>query len=286
MEKKIILSADSTCDIGPELQEKYDVKFFYFHIQIGEKSYVDGLEIQPESLYSAWRDQGVLPKTAAITPGEYRLFFEEWVAQGYEIVHLNLGSGISSAYQNCCITAKELGHVYPIDSANLSTGFGHLVVKAGEMIQAGFSAPEIQKAIMGMREHAHASFVLDTLEFMRAGGRCSTVAAFGANLLKLKPGIEVDNANGGRMGVGKKYRGPMDKVLVEYVADKLANRDDIELNRIFITHSGSPVEDIELVKKEIAKYADFENVYVTRASGTISAHCGPRTLGILFMTNR
>ncbi len=284
MARKIILSADSTCDIAPELQQRYDVQFFHYHILIGEKAYIDKVEIQPEELYAAWRQQGVLPKTAAIAPGEYTEFFEKWVGDGGDVVHVNLGSAISASYQNCCLAAEELGHVYPVDSASLSTGSAHLVVKAGEMIAAGREAAEIQTTLNALRDKVDASFVLDTLEFMRAGGRCSAVAAFGANLLHLKPCIEVDNQNGGKMGVGKKYRGSMEKVLPEYVKDRLAGRDDLDLSCIFITHSGSPDSDVELAKAEIRKYADFKEIYVTRASGTISAHCGPRTLGILFMT--
>lgn len=281
---KIILSADSACDIGPELQKLYNVQYYYFHILLGDKSYLDGVDIQPDDLYRAWREEGLLPKTAAITPTEYQAFFEKWVADGYEVVHVNLGSGISSAHQNCCVAAQEMGHIYPVDSASLSTGFGHLVVKAGEMIEAGMSALDIQKELAKLREKTHASFVLDTLEFMRAGGRCSAVAAFGANLLNLKPSIMVNNRDSGKMGVGKKYRGAMERVLPEYVRDQLQGRDDLVLDRIFITHSGSPDSDIELVRQEIKKYADFKDIHVTRASGTISAHCGPRTLGVLFMT--
>lgn len=281
----MILSADSTCDIGPELQKRFDVQFFDFHIQIGDDTYVDGKEISPDEIFAAWREKGILPKTAAITPGEYAEYFQKWVQDGCEVVHINLGTALSAAHQNCNIAAAGLGgKVFPVDSANLSTGIGLLVVKAGELIAQGKSAAEVAEAITAMREKSFASFVLDTLEFMAAGGRCSAVMAFGANLLKLKPGIEVDNRHGGAMGVGKKYRGAMDKVLKEYVADKLKGRDDLDTARIFITHSGSPESDIELVKAEIQKYADFGETYVTRASGTISAHCGPRTLGILFMT--
>ncbi|MDL2219402.1 DegV family protein [Ruminococcaceae bacterium OttesenSCG-928-O06] len=284
MANKIILSADSTCDIGPELQDKYNVQMFNYHIQIGDESYVDRLEITPEELYSAWRDRGILPKTAAITPGEYAEYFEKWVGDGYEVVHVNLGTAMSSAYQNCMLAAEELGHIYPVDSASLSTGSAHLVVKAGQMIEAGMASADIQRELIQLREKTSASFILDTLEFMAAGGRCSAITAFGANLLKLKPCIKVDNFDGGRMGVGKKYRGSMEKVLAEYVKDQLDGRNDLVPERIFITHSGSPESDIALVKEEIKKYAHFDEVYVTRASGTISSHCGPRTLGILFMT--
>lgn len=283
MSKKVILSADSTCDIGKELQEKFDIQFFHFHILIGEKSFIDGVDINPDDMYKAWRQDGILPKTAAIAPAEYYKFFEKWVKEGYEVVHINLGSGISAAHQNCCIAAEEIGNVYPVDSASLSTGFGHLVVRAGEMVQQGLSAVQIQRNLLELRPKTRASFVLDTLEFMRAGGRCSAVAAFGANILKLKPCIRVDNAKGGKMDVGKKYRGDMEKVLKEYIKDQLENENNLNLSRIFITHSGSPDSDIELAKNEIKKYANFEEIHVTRASGTISAHCGPRTLGILFM---
>ncbi|NLW78248.1 MAG: DegV family protein [Ruminococcaceae bacterium] len=283
MPQKIILSADSTCDIGPELKARYQVHFFNYHIQIGDESYVDGVEIAPEELFAAWRTRGILPKTAAITPGEYAEFFEKWVNDGYEVVHINLGSGISAAHQNCCIAAEELGHIYPVDSASLSSGSGHLVVRAAEMIAAGMPAKEIADELVRLREKVSASFILDTLEFMRAGGRCSAVTAFGANLLKLKPAINVDRFDGGKMGVGKKYRGAMGKVLTEYVRDQLAGRDDLMLDRIFITHTGSPDEDVELVRGEIKKYANFKEIIPTIASGTISSHAGPRTLGVLFM---
>jgi len=284
VKNRIILSADGTCDLVPELKEKYDVHFFNYHIQIGEKSYVDHIEISPDDIYRSWREKGILPKTAAVTPGEYSAYFAQWVRDGYEVIHFNLGSSLSSSYQNCCIAAGDLGHIYPIDSANLSTGIALLICKAAEMIAKGLGAQEIKDRILAMREKSHASFVLDTLEFMRAGGRCSAVTLFGANLLKIKPEIVVDNKNGAAMNVGKKYRGSMEKVLCDYVGDKLRDRDDLDTDRMFITHSGVPDSDIELVRAEIKKYADFKETYIALASGTISSHCGPRTLGIIFMT--
>lgn len=282
--RKVLLSADSTCDIGPELQKKYEVSFYNYHIILDGKSYTDMVDITPDDLYKAWWDKGQLPKTAAISPQEFADYFRPFVEAGYDVVHINLGSGLSVSHQNCLLAAKELGHVYPIDSENLSSGSGLLVVKAGEMKNLGMTAEEIQRSINTMKPRSHASFLLDTLEFMKAGGRCSAIAAFGANLLKLKPCIEVDNQGGGKMHPSKKYRGAMEKALAEYVLDKLSDRKDLDLDRIFITHSGSPQSDIALVKKEIAKYADFKEIHVTRANSTISAHCGPRTLGVLFMT--
>lgn len=200
------------------------------------------------------------------------------------MVHIGLGSGISSAFQNCVTAAQELGHVYPVDSQNLSAGFGLLVIRAAELAQEGMAAPDIAQRLEKMRPQAHTSFLLDTLEFMKAGGRCSAVAAFGASVLQLKPCIEVENQNGSHMHVGKKYRGKMESCLCSYVRDKLQGREDLDLKRVFITHSGSPESDIEAVRREVEKYASFEEVYITRASCTISTHCGPRTLGVLFMT--
>lgn len=284
MSKKVILSADSACDIGEVLCARYDVQIKPYHIMVGEETFIDGKEISPEELYAAWRERGILPKTAALTPADYRDYFYKWDAGEYDVVHLNLGSALSGSYNFCCMAAEQLGNVYPVDSANLSAGISLLVVKAGEMIRAGMGAKEIQQKLNEMREKSHVSFVLDTLEFMRAGGRCSTLTMIGANLLRLKPEIVVENYNGGNMSVGKKYRGVMEHALEEYVRDKLEHVKDLDTSLVFITHSGSPQSDIDLVRAEIAKYAQFEEIQVTRASGTISAHCGPRTLGVLFMT--
>lgn len=284
MERKIILSADSTCDLGDTLKERYHVHFFPFHILLGENSYIDGKDICPEDLYKAWREKHQLPKTSAITMMEYEEYFRPWVEQGYDVIHVNLGSAISSAHQNCVAAATRLGHVYPVDSCSLSTGTGLLVIHAAEMIEAGVEAPAIQKELQKLSQKVSASFVLDTLEFMRAGGRCSAVAAFGANLLHLKPSILVQNAKNGAMCVGKKYRGSMEKVLEEYVCYELEGREDLVLDRVFITHSGCPDAHIQLVKRLVAKLQPFKEIFVTQASCTISCHCGPGTLGVLFVT--
>lgn len=283
MTNKIILSADSTCDLNSGLKQKYLVNYYPYHIILGENQYLDNVDIFPDDLYEAYRQKHILPKTAAIGMGEYYEYFKKWVDEGYDVVHLNLGSAISAAHQNCKLAAESLGHVYPIDSCSLSTGTGLLVIEAAERIAKGMPARQIQQEVSALTQKAHASFILDTLEFMHAGGRCSAVTALGANLLHLKPCIEVDNKNGGSMNVGKKYRGDLDKVLEQYVKNKLENCDDLKLDRIFITHSGISEERIELVRKLIQKLADFREIHVTRASCTISCHCGPNTLGVLFL---
>lgn len=281
--RKIILSADSTCDLGDELKEKYQVHYYPFHIILEGKDYQDNVDITPGDIFQRYYEKKVLPKTAAINVEEYVNYFRPFVEQGYEVVHLNLGSTLSSAHQNCMLAARELKGVYPVDSGNLSTGIGHLVLDAGEMIKEGLGAEEIAGKLNQRKNLVHSSFILDTLKFMSAGGRCSNVMALGANLLNIKPCIEVNNKDGS-MDVGKKYRGSLKKVLPLYVKDKLQEYQGICTDKIFITHSGIDQEYIELVKEAIQEEKEFQNIYVTRASCTISCHCGPNTLGILFET--
>lgn len=279
---KIILSADITCDLGDVLKERYNVNFYPLHIILDGKQYQDGVDITADDIYEAYRTKKILPKTAAINPDEYINYFKQWVDEGYEVIHISLASGISS-YQNCCIAAQELGNVYPVDSCSLSTGTGLLVLEAADRIAQGMSAAQIQQELLALRTSVHASFVLDTLTFLHAGGRCSALAALGANVLNIKPCIEVDNTTG-KMKVGKKYRGSLDKVLKHYTLDKLKDRTDLKLDRVFITHSGISEERIEIVRKTIEEVADFKEILITRAGSTISSHCGPNTLGVLFMT--
>lgn len=280
---KIILSADSTCDIGDELKNRYQVHYVPLHIILNERDYKDGIDISPEQVYQEYYDQKTLPKTAAVNVAEYLAFFRPWVDEGYDVIHINIGGALSSSHQNCLLAAEELGHVYAIDSCSLSSGTGLLVADAGDMIASGMNAPSIAKALKERIPKCHASFVLDTLTFLHAGGRCSAVAALGANLLKLKPCIEVDNRDGS-MNVGKKYRGTLDKVLTKYVQDELSKYPDLIPDRLFITHSGISQEYIDLVKKAVVETTSFKEIQVTKACCTISSHCGPNTLGILFET--
>ena len=283
MSTKILLSADSTCDLGENLKNKYNVNYYPFYVIIDNKQYYDGVDITPEEIYKIYDEKNILPKTAASGVGDYINHFKPWIDQGYEIIHINIGSGLSSSYQNCCLAAKEFGgKLYPIDSCNLSSGTGLLVIEAAKRIEQGMSASQIQKEISELTSKVESSFVIDTLKFLHAGGRCSSVAALGANLLKLKPCIEVNNHDGS-MKVGKKYRGDYDKVLLQYVNDRIKGRTDIQDDNIFITHSGISDEKLSSVKEELLKLHDFKNIHITKASCTISAHCGPNTLGLLFI---
>lgn len=283
MKNKIILSADSTCDLGEDLIKKYNVITFPLHILQNDKSYFDSVDITADEIYDNFYKTGKLPKTAAVNVSEYTDVFKNYINDGYEIVHINLGSAISTSYQNCKIAANELGHIYPVDSCNLSTASGLLVIAAAECIEKGMTAKETAEKIKELTAKTHGSFIIDRLDFLRAGGRCSTLTMLGANLLSLKPCIEVNNKDGS-MSVGKKYRGKLEKVLVNYVEDKLLQYNDIIPDRIFITHSGISKEREKLVYDLLKSKNYFKQIYVTRASCTISSHCGPNTLGILFMT--
>ncbi len=284
MSKKVITCADSTCDLSPELKEKYQISTYPLHVLLEEKSYSDGVDLTPDEIYATYRERKVLPKTAAVNAAEYEEFCKPWLDDGCEIVYISLGSGLSTSHNNCRLAAEELEGLYVVDSKNLSTGSGLLVLAAAERAQAGMSAAQIAEELRALVPTVESSFVIDNLEFLHKGGRCSTLAMMGANVLQLKPCIEVRVAENGSMGVGKKYRGSLDKCLQQYVKDRLEGRTDIDTHRIFITHSGISDERVELVRNEVQKYAQFDEILVTRAGCTISAHCGPNTLGILFMT--
>lgn len=283
-QRKVILSADSTCDLGEELKARYDVHYYPFHIILEGKDYQDNVDIHVQEIYQAYYDRRALPKTAAINVGEYVEYFRPWVEQGFDVIHFCLGGALSSAQKNCVLASQELsGHVFPIDSCSLSTGIALQVIEAGERIRAGMPAAEIAADMARIVPHCHASFILDTLEFMKAGGRCSAVVAFGANLLSLKPCIEVDNTDGS-MHVGKKYRGTLQKVLPQYVRDKLAQYPKIKRDHLFITYSTIDPSYVELVRRAVEEVMEFREIHVTKASCTIASHCGPNTLGILFET--
>lgn len=283
LSKKVILCADSTCDLSAELKERFNVHTYPFHVTLGEDTFSDGVDIVPDDIYRVYEEKHILPKTAAINAAEYTDFFKPFLDEGYEVVHLNLGSGLSVSHTNAVLAAEDLEGVYVVNSCNLSTGMGLLVLEAADRIAQGMPAKQVAEEVQALAEKVQASFVLDTLEFLHKGGRCSALAMMGANLLQLKPCIEVDNTSG-KMGVGKKYRGSLDKSLVQYVHDQLEGRDDVRTDRVFITHSGISEERIAMVKAEVEKCMKFDEIFITRAGCTVSSHCGPNTLGVLFMT--
>ena len=275
----IKITCDSTCDLPRELYAKYDVEVVALAVTLGDTLHRDGVDITAPELFSYVKESGTLPKTSAISMGEYMDVFGKYVKEGRTVIHINLSSNLSSSHQNAVLAAQELGNVYVVDSRNLSSGSGHLVVEAAEMAAQGLDAETIVARLNEMKERLDVSFVLQTLEYLQKGGRCSSVAALGARALQLRPEIRV--ADGG-MGVGKKYRGSMEKSVLDYVRGRLEGRDDIDTHRIFVTHS--PM-DQAVVDKAIALVRElhpFEEVIETSAGCTICSHCGPNCLGVLF----
>ena len=277
---KIIISSDSTCDLSPELVEKYNVSVIPLGVTLGDKVYRDGVDITPDDVYAHHDKTGELPKTTAANVGEFIDYFTDLTKDGDAVIHFTISSSMSSTYSNACLAADDFDNVYVVDSLNLSTGVGLQVLAAAEMAQNGMEPADIVAELEKITPCVDASFVIDSLEYLHKGGRCSAVAMLGANLLKLKPCIEV---KGGAMGVGKKYRGAYGRVLAEYVDERLQDVDSLVTKRVFVTHAGCDPEVVDAVVEQVKSKGIFEEVLVTRAGCTISSHCGANTLGVLFI---
>ena len=277
---KIKITADSTCDLSPELVSKYNIDILPLYIVKDGKAYKDMREIVPQDIFDHVSKGGAITSTAAINTDDYIGYFKPFAEEYDAVIHLDISSDFSSCCQNANIAAKEYGNVYVVDTRNLSTGSGLLVLEAAEMAEKGETPENIVKALNDLTSKVEASFVIDKLDYLRKGGRCSALAALGANLLSLRPCIEVKD---GKMGVGKKFRGIFEKCIMQYVRERLDGRNDINTKRIFITHT--PCKDglADEVRREIQKYVQFDEILETSAGCTVSSHCGPSTLGILFI---
>lgn len=280
MDRNVIIASDSTCDLSPELIEKFDIKILPLSVTLGDRNYHDGVDIDPDSIYAHYEKTGELPKTAAINIAEYAEFYRKMTDGSKSLIMFTLSSDMSSTCNNARLAAQEFTNVHVVDTRNLSTGGGLTVLAAAEMADSGMAASDIAAACCEITSRVSASFVVDDLEFLYKGGRCSALAAFGANVLQLKPCIYVDN---GKMGVGKKYRGKYPITLKHYIADQLANLDGIEKKRIFVTHAGCSDEVVSACVEQVKALGYFDEVLITRAGCTVSSHCGRNTLGVLFV---
>ena len=277
---RIRISADSTCDLSKELLEKYDVAITPLYIRLGEKDLKDSIEVTRDDIFCYVERTKSIPKTAAVNVGDYVDFFTKVKEEGYDgIVHFTISADMSSCYQNACLAAGTFENVYIVDSRTLSTGIGHLVLDACELRDEGKTAKEIFDILEERKQKLDVSFVLDTLRYLALGGRCNSLLAFGANILNIKPSIQVKE---GKMGVDKKYRCSFERAVVRYINDKLADHDSLNLKRIFITDSGCSDEVRNAAEEAVLKNAPFAEVIHTRAGCTISSHCGPNCIGILF----
>ena len=282
-DSNIVITADSTCDLPQELIDKYDIKIIPLSILLGEKVYHDGVDIKPSDIYDFVEKTGELPKTAAVTPSEYHEVFKRFADDGKKIVHIGFSSALSSSYQNACVAAEELDCVYCVDSKNLCTAMGLLVLKACDYRDKGMEAKRIADKVNKLVPKVSATFVLENLEYLHKGGRCSGIAKFGANVLGIKPSIAVETQNG-RLEIAKKYRGRMDVVYKQYAADRLSEIKKVQPDRVVIADSGGISPDtIAFVKGMIEGKDKFENVILADAGCTISSHCGPKTLAVFYI---
>lgn len=278
---KIKITSDSTCDLSPELIKKYDIDILPLYVSLGDETKKDGEEVVPDDIYDYVDKTGILPKTSAPNISDLIDLFTRWHNLGYTIVHFSISSDFSSSYHSATIAAEEIGNVYVVDSRNLSTGQGLVVLHGVDLAAEGKSGAEIKEECDKLTSKIEASFVVDSIDYLHKGGRCSAVAALGANLLKLKPCIEVVD---GKMISSKKYRGKIDSVIIDYVKDRLNGRDDIVKNRIFITHTRCNPETVKEVRDKINELMPgFNEIIETTAGCTVTSHCGPSTLGILFI---
>ncbi len=276
----IVITSDSTSDLSRELHERYNIRVLPLGVTLGDKAYKDGVDITPDDIYAHHAKTGELPKTTAANVDECINFFKQFTDEGKTVIHFSISSSMSSTFNNGRLAAMECENVYVIDSANLSTGEGLLVVAASEMAEKGMAVEEIVERVTALVPKVDASFVIDNLEYLHKGGRCSALAMLGANVLKLKPCIEVKN---GSMGVGKKYRGRYADVLRTYVSERLADADNIDNSRVFVTHAGCDEEIVNQVVNQVKETGIFKEIFLTRAGCTISSHCGADTLGVLFI---
>lgn len=281
--KKVAIIADTTCDLSVELKEKYQIKTFPLHIHLGDKEYSDGVDISPDDIYR-WSDENkATPKTSAVSPAEATDVLEAALKNAESVICFCISDQMSSTGNVLRLAVQELeveDKVFVVDSKSLSTGIGLQIIEAAILAEQGREAKEIVEYIQTINPRVRASFVVDTLTYLHRGGRCSGLAALAGGALKLHPLISVID---GKMLPGKKYRGKMNRVIIEYVKDMEEELKRAKADRVFITHSGCEEEIIEAVKAELTALGYFKEILVTRAGSVVTSHCGPGTLGVLYI---
>ena len=276
---KIKITADSTCDLSEELLRKWDITLMPMHILMGEESYLDGVTIRPAEVFAHVNAGGKMPKSAAANLVEYTDFFANYAKEYDAVIHIAVSSKLSSCCQNARLAADEFENVYVVDSQNICTGQGYLVLRAAKWAADGLTPRAIQMRLQSLAKRVELSFVLDRLDFMAKSGRCSGVLAFGANLLGIKPALEVID---GELKVVKKYRGSLPICVGKYITDLLDGRDDIDNSMVFISSCQPKPGCMEAIKAGLRKYGKFENIIETDIGTTIGGYSGPGTIGIVF----
>ena len=277
---KIKISADSTCDLPQEIIDRYNIGISPLYVVRDGESLRDGVEIVPDELYAHVRQTGRLCSTAAVSLGDYMDSFGEYLKEYDAVIHFTISSSMSACYQNACLARQSLGRIYPVDTESLSAGIGLLVIRAAELAEEGCGAQEIVDVVEEMKKRIDGSFIIETLEYLYKGGRCSAVAALGANLLRLRPCIELSD---GKMDVGKKYRGAIEKCIPRYIADRLSD-GVFDRRRAIVVDSGRDPAVRAAAMEQVRSSGLFDEVLWSRAGCTISSHCGPNTLGLMLVS--
>ena len=276
---KIKIACDSAADLTKELLEKNEISVIPFAVMMGDREYRDGVDLTAQMIFDYVKENKTLPKTAAINQAEYEEFFKE-IKDGYDaVIFFSLSSGLSSSCEHAKMAGKEVGDIYVVDSKSLSTGIAVQVLYACELRDKGLKAEEIVEKVKARREKVQASFITYKLDYLHKGGRCSSLALLGANLLQIRPSIILSN---GKMQMHKKYKGRLEKVNLEYLKDTIAEFNTPDTSVCFITYSSISPEMLELFKNFVKENTKFKNVYESQASATITSHCGENTIGILY----
>lgn len=276
----IKITTDSTCDLPAWLLERHHISVIPLGIVKGDKLYRDGIDIRTSDIAAHVNAGGDITTTNAVNIADYEVLFRQQMEQYDAVIHLNIGTGFSSCHQNARLAAEEVPGVYVVSSENLSVGHGVMVLAAAEAAEDGKSVAEILEMLEEMTSRIELSFVLDRLDYMKKGGRCSAVTALGANLLKLHPCIEVVD---GKMGVTKKYRGSMEKVVADYIRERLEGRTDLDTSRIVVVDTCEDDRLASIARAYLKEDGRFGEILEAKAGCTIFSHCGPNVLGLLVM---
>ena len=275
----IKITSDSTCDLSEALLRQWNISLIPMHILMGEESYLDGVTIHPADVFAHAQNGGKMPKSAAPNLVEYTDFLAPFARDYDAVIHINVGSKFSSCFQNARLAAQEFGNVYVVDSENICTGQGYLVLQAAKWAADGLPPKNISMRLQGLAKRVELSFVLNQLDYMAKSGRCSGVLAFGANILGIKPSLAVID---GELKVVRKYRGSLPICVGKYITDQLANREDIDRSMVFISSTQAKPGCMEAIKAGLRQYGNFENVYETDIGTTIGGYSGPGTIGVVF----
>lgn len=275
------ITCDSTADLDYLFKER-NIDVLPLAVTLGDKNYFDGVDVDPPAIFEYVKENNILPKTAARSEEDYYDFFKKHVDAGDSVIHFNISSKFSVSHEMAQKAAARLQNVYVVDSYNLSTGTGLLAMYASDLVNAGESAENIYKAVKARISAVQASFVVNTMEYLHKGGRCSGIASFAASVLRIKPMILVKD---GAMVVGKKYMGNFDKVILKYVEDTLNTFNTPDYTRIFITHTYADPQTVAAVRSAIEQRGRFKEIIETKAGCTVTSHCGKSTLGILYIND-